>query len=216
MEEGVREARANGRSLIYEPGAAPPLCHNRIPGARARSPPAARRPPPPPRTQSRFRWRVVRSVARRVRFQFRTSSEPSRGLRARVNPRLYNTRACSILVFRRLSPRRAALPCAGIERRQRDTTCRASSQPASDAFPSVLTNKIRKSTTAHHTRSYRFIRYMFWISEFFEEKTGAFRPCFVFVDFPHTNFILAMIQLATIKFGIHQKVNNKSRHRRGE
>lgn len=39
----MTEARANGRSLIYEPGAAPPPCHNRIPGARARSPPAAAR-----------------------------------------------------------------------------------------------------------------------------------------------------------------------------
>lgn len=39
---GARVARANGRSLIYEPGAAPPPCHNRVPGARAR-PPAARR-----------------------------------------------------------------------------------------------------------------------------------------------------------------------------
>ncbi|KAH9632738.1 hypothetical protein HF086_013110 [Spodoptera exigua] len=38
---GARVARANGRSLIYEPGAAPPPCHNRIPGARARC-----RPPP--------------------------------------------------------------------------------------------------------------------------------------------------------------------------
>lgn len=79
MEEGVREARANGRSLIYESGAAPPPCHNRIPGARARSPAAARPrpppPPPPPRAQSRFRWRVVRSARRRVRFSFRTSSE---------------------------------------------------------------------------------------------------------------------------------------------
>lgn len=40
---GPSGTRANGRSLIYEPGAAPPPCHNRIPGARARSPPAARR-----------------------------------------------------------------------------------------------------------------------------------------------------------------------------
>ncbi|CAH0725851.1 unnamed protein product, partial [Brenthis ino] len=58
---GSRATRANGRSLIYESSAAPPLCHNRVPGARA----AARRPPP--RAQSRFRWREERPAAPRVR-----------------------------------------------------------------------------------------------------------------------------------------------------
>lgn len=44
MEVGARRAAsANGRSLIYEPGAAPPPCHNRVPGARARLPPPAAR-----------------------------------------------------------------------------------------------------------------------------------------------------------------------------
>lgn len=41
IEEGELETRANGRSLIYEPEPAPPPCHNRVPGARARG----RRPP---------------------------------------------------------------------------------------------------------------------------------------------------------------------------
>lgn len=68
-------ARANGRSLIYEPGAAPPPVIT-VYLVRAR---AAARRPQPPRAQSRFRWRVVRPLARRVR-----SAPPLRPSRARA------------------------------------------------------------------------------------------------------------------------------------
>lgn len=72
--------RANGRSLIYETGAAPPPCHNRVPGARAR----CRRPPP--RAQSRFRWRVVRPASPRVRVRSALRTSEARGRETAATP----------------------------------------------------------------------------------------------------------------------------------
>lgn len=131
----MSEARANGRSLIYEPGAAPPPCHNRIPGARARSPAAARRrlalSP-----ASDGEW-CARSHAVSARTPY---VERAVRLRARVTVSAPAAAAAS------------RLPCAATERPARPT-CRASSQPASDASPSVLYSSIRTSSTAHHTPS---------------------------------------------------------------
>ncbi|KAI8427920.1 hypothetical protein MSG28_002256 [Choristoneura fumiferana] len=107
MEEGVRVARANGRSLIYESGAAPPPVIT-VYLVRARA-----GPPPSSPAQSRFRWRVARPAAPRLR------TEPERPASARPLP---------------------GPPCAG-PGPERPPACRASSQPASAASPSLATIK---------------------------------------------------------------------------
>lgn len=114
--------------------------------------------------QSRFRWRVVRpaSPRRRVRSALRTP-DASRDQATAATP-----------AMRRWPP------------------CRASSQPASDASPSVLAISSPLHT---HRNSDTVIRLLVNTLQI------------AFAD---------MIQLATIKFGIHQRVSTKSRLQRGE
>lgn len=93
-------ARANGRSLIYEPGAAPPPVIT-VYLVRARD---TRAPPAAPSAQSRFRWREVRPAATRS-LRLRTPTEPS-AARASDPPAPAAPRSPAM---RRLWPQRARL-----------------------------------------------------------------------------------------------------------
>ncbi|XP_026746703.1 homeotic protein spalt-major-like isoform X4 [Trichoplusia ni] len=188
---GAREARANGRSLIYEPGAAPPPCHNRIPGARARC-----RPPPAARLAlspaSDGEW-CARSHA---------ASAPLSVLRPRrvAGPRVRPEEPCACHAPA-LSRVRSAAPC------------RASSPPASAASPSVLNVPTTSHQSPHHTRRLRHIRRPV------TPLSGGIICVFVDTLLLNPRFDIRtdkMIQLATIKFGIHDKVSTKIRHQRGE
>lgn len=126
-------ARANGRSLIYEPGAAPPPVIT-VYLVRARD---TRAPPAAPSAQSRFRWREVRPAATRS-LRLRTPTEPS-AARASDPP----------------APAASALPCAGSDPSapacSPAPTCRESSPPASAASPSVLTLLTTPHSPQHTT-----------------------------------------------------------------
>ncbi|KPJ13819.1 hypothetical protein RR48_08633 [Papilio machaon] len=127
---GSGRARANGRSLIYEPGAAPPPCHNRGP-VRARPPPAARRSPLALSPASDGEW-----CGRRSTLATRDSARTSRARPYGTTPRV------SALPT-------TELPCAGGEPTA-PPPCRASSPPPCAASPSVLTTPSSR-TTSHTT-----------------------------------------------------------------
>lgn len=142
MEEGSPCSRANGRSLIYEPGAAPPPVIT-VYLVRAR---AAARRPLPPSAQSRFRWRLVCSVTRRVRSALCTSSEPSSGTaRECTADSTYGVNEPGRV------PTTQPLPCAGSERqpaRQHAARQAFLRPPRLHRYLTVLRHP---SIIAHHT-----------------------------------------------------------------